>query len=103
MPEGAASTCGECGFQNGEAGRFCEQCGTSLPERCPDCGATVRAEQNFCRKCGRSLRETRSATSRVRTPEHLAKRIVNAVSASKGERKIATVLFADVAGSTELI
>lgn len=99
MPNRAASACGECGFQNDDQARFCASCGTNLQERCPKCGATVRARQNFCRACGEPLWTVRAGLSKLQTPEHLAKRI----SPVDAERKIATVLFADIANSTEAI
>lgn len=103
MPDNAANACVECGFQNDAGAHFCEKCGVNLHERCPYCRATVRAEQNFCRQCGRPLGAVRAGPPRVRTPQHLAERILNAGASAEGERKIATVLFADIAGSTALI
>ena len=95
----AANECGECGFQNDERARFCASCGTNLQERCAKCGAAVRAQQNFCRACGEPLRTALAGLSRLHTPEHLAKRI----SPVDAERKFATILFADIANSTEAI
>ena len=37
------------------------------------------------------------------TPSHLAEKILNSRTALEGERKLVTVLFADIKGSTELI
>jgi class 3 adenylate cyclase/tetratricopeptide (TPR) repeat protein len=99
MPNSAAHQCGECGFHNDDQARFCASCGTNLHERCPKCGATVRARQNFCRACGEPLGTVRAGLPKLPTPEHLAKRI----SPADAERKIATVLFADIANSTEVI
>lgn len=99
MPNSAAHECGECGFHNDDQARFCASCGTNLHERCPKCGATVRARQNFCRACGEPLGTVRAGLPRLQTPEHLAKRI----SPADAERKIATVLFSDIANSTEVI
>jgi class 3 adenylate cyclase len=98
MQSSAPSQCAECGFQNDDRARFCASCGTNLHERCPQCGAALRARQNFCRICGEPLvLEVRRP--HIATPDHLAKRIAPVQS----ERKIATVLFADIANSTEII
>jgi class 3 adenylate cyclase/tetratricopeptide (TPR) repeat protein len=99
MPNSATSQCGECGFHNDDRARFCASCGTNLHERCPQCGATVRARQNFCRVCGEPLSTIQAERPKVSPPEHLAKRI----SPVQAERKIATVLFADIVNSTEVI
>ena len=67
--------------------RFCGRCGAELPvEGCPSCGAAVTDGQRFCGRCGAGLDGTaaRSATVAVE------------------ERKLATVLFADVVGFTSL-
>jgi class 3 adenylate cyclase/tetratricopeptide (TPR) repeat protein len=103
MSESIVIECRECGCRNDHGARFCESCGISLCSECPSCGAGVRAQQKFCRDCGQLLTANQSTPTRVRTPKHLAERILNARPAREGERKIATVLFADIAGSTALI
>ena len=96
MPSSAGNQCVKCGFQNENLADYCVSCGENLHARCPHCHAPVRSNQSYCGKCGRLL----GATSRIQTPQHLAERIR---SAQEGERKIATVLFADIASSTALI
>jgi len=99
MSNNLTCECVACGFRNEREARFCSSCGTSLYERCPKCGATLRARQNFCRSCGEPLAGIESSVPKLPTPPHLAKRI----SLTNAERKIATVLFADIANSTEVI
>lgn len=99
MPNTAGARCGECGFHNDDQARFCVSCGTNLHESCPQCGGAIRARQNFCRACGEPLSPIQADRPRVSTPEHLASRI----SPVQAERKIATVLFADIANSTDAI
>jgi class 3 adenylate cyclase/tetratricopeptide (TPR) repeat protein len=60
----------------------------------------VRPNQNYCGNCGGLLKTLPENLSRVQTPQHLVKR---ARGSAEGERKIATVLFADIASSTALI
>jgi class 3 adenylate cyclase/tetratricopeptide (TPR) repeat protein len=62
--------------------RFCPSCGTALGRRCPTCGATVGDDDRFCATCGATLDAS--------------------TTASGSERKLVTVLFADVTGSTQL-
>lgn len=74
--------CHSCGIANLEGARFCSTCGTELRAPCPSCGAEVAAGARFCSRCGTTL-----------VAEH---------NAGGGERKLVTVLFADVEGSTPL-
>jgi len=67
--------------------------------RCPHCHALV-SNQSFCGQCGGRLAATPIGSSRIQTPQHLADRVR---IARGGERKLSTVLFADIAGSTALI
>jgi class 3 adenylate cyclase len=94
----------ECGVSNDEQARYCESCGINLRERCPnsDCRAAIRAHQKFCRECGTSLASVQGRAPRAQLPAHLTQQILGAASA-EGERKIVTLLFADLANSTELI
>ncbi len=69
---------------------------------CASCGTSHRAEARFCDHCGTALGDAATRTPRAYTPKHLAERILKSRSALEGERKQVTVLFADIAGSTEL-
>jgi class 3 adenylate cyclase/tetratricopeptide (TPR) repeat protein len=103
MPDSAVNQCTKCGFQNGSRAGFCVSCGESLSERCPQCRAPVVLQQKFCGECGRMLAGASTDSSRVQTPRHLAERVQSAFPPGEAERKIATVLFADIASSTALI
>jgi class 3 adenylate cyclase/tetratricopeptide (TPR) repeat protein len=74
--------CGTCGASLSGDARFCPSCGTAVGRLCPNCGASVTEEDRFCASCGSSL--TAPATR------------------PGSQRKLVTVLFADVAGSTQL-
>ncbi len=72
-------TCLTCGHANREAARFCSVCGASLSAACRACGADLVAGARFCDACGAP------------------------VSAEAAEsRKVLTVVFADLVGSTAL-
>ena len=71
-----------------------------LAAHCPQCHAPVLPSQNYCGDCGRLLRTILEGSSQIQTPQHLIRRLW---SSEEGERKIATVLFADIASSTALI
>jgi class 3 adenylate cyclase/tetratricopeptide (TPR) repeat protein len=75
---------------------------------CPSCGAEAAAEARFCGGCGAALTVAAPATGRFTdpqtyTPKHLADKILTTRSQLEGERKVVTVLFADVKGSMELL
>src|SRR5215831_5931028 len=74
--------CNECGKANREGARFCDGCGRPLAPRCPVCGSESRPEAQFCDACGASLVAP--------TPE------------DGGARKVVTIVFADLVGSTAL-
>jgi class 3 adenylate cyclase len=70
---------------------------------CPSCGHENPADARFCNRCGASLTPPRTAREpRSYTPRHLVEKILASQSALRGERKLVTVLFADVARSMEL-
>ena len=59
---------------------------------------------DLCGNCGAPLGEQAAAARApaAYTPRHLADKILTSRSALEGERKLVTVLFADVKGSVEL-
>ncbi len=68
---------------------------------CPACGHVTAPAQRFCDQCGARL-PAAGAPERY-TPSHLAEKILAYRVALEGERKQVTVLFADLAGSMELL
>ena len=95
--------CSKCGCENPLGSRFCAECGNSFPARCPKCGAEYSLPAKFCRDCGAPLdakaRAVKPAASEPAPPvpeQHDP-------SASEGERKTVTALFADIKGSMEMI
>jgi class 3 adenylate cyclase/tetratricopeptide (TPR) repeat protein len=100
MPSSTGKQCAKCGILNEDSADYCVSCGASLHAHCPQCHAPVRSSQNYCGDCGRLLRTIPEGSSRIQTPQHLVKRVRGS---EEGERKIATVLFADIASSTALI
>jgi len=98
--------CPGCQTEIPNTARFCSNCGLSLQLRCPNCRAELAPGARFCMYCGQSLR-ARSEQDEVRlvqltqtTPPALAEKAK--ASNLTGERRIVTVLFADVVGSTAL-
>jgi class 3 adenylate cyclase len=86
--------CSACGGANPDEARFCADCGVkiALPASCPGCGALVRPEDRFCNACG-----TRLAAAAVE-PQPAAPRRAD----EAGARKVVSIVFADLTGSTAL-
>lgn len=106
--------------------RFCGMCGTSLTHTCPNCEFVNPVNYRFCGNCGQPLLigdlpqrppipaprfsqagiPASRAASALPTPlpitENTAVNGANALRIS-GERRVASVIFADVKGSTELL
>ncbi len=78
-------TCSRCGSDNPAGKKFCGDCGAALENRCPQCGADNPPTKKFCGDCGASL---------VAQPARAADKA--------GARKVVTIVFADLIGSTSL-
>ena len=98
--------CPDCGHENRDQARFCEECAAPLSPSCPNCGTQLRPSSKFCDECASPVTAQKEPTPqrdpRDYTPKHLAEKILHGKSALEGERKQVTVLFADVKGSMEL-
>lgn len=79
--------CRSCMTVNPPGNRYCEQCGRQLQLACARCGHDVNHLARFCGNCGCGVQPS-DGTQAV--PKW-------------GELKQATVLFADIVGSTELV
>jgi class 3 adenylate cyclase/tetratricopeptide (TPR) repeat protein len=87
--------CPHCGKNNSDTSSFCEGCGFPLGPRCASCGHANRIDSRYCSNCGKQLTTLAIAQS----SDHL----LRSLSATGGERKRLTVLFADIRNSTGLI
>jgi class 3 adenylate cyclase/tetratricopeptide (TPR) repeat protein len=98
--------CSQCQHDNPTGQKFCGECGTRLAVACASCRASNPPGQKFCGECGAGLASGAAGTSPPqgsRTPRHLADKILTSRAALEGERKLVTVLFADLRGSMELL
>jgi class 3 adenylate cyclase/tetratricopeptide (TPR) repeat protein len=100
--------CANCAFDNAADSKFCENCGNPLERACPNCGKPVLANAKFCRNCGYALtgstavQTNRLAHLQQAAPAALQEKILSTRKQIAGERKLVTVLFADIVGSTEI-
>ena len=88
--------CPRCGRDNSETSSFCGGCGVPLGPKCASCGHANRIDSRFCDNCGKPI-NTAARSSQA------SDQLLSSLSASGGERKRLTVLFADMRNSTELI
>ena len=82
--------CSICATENRAARKFCLKCGTLLATGCPNCGAENEAEAAFCGNCGTSLGLPAPTEAKSTIPK----------SDPVAERRLVTVLFADLVGFT---
>ncbi len=107
-PKGGAMECPKCHAENRETRKFCAKCGEKLLILCPQCSSENLPDEQFCGECGHELRKPKEPVAidyqqpRSYTPKFLADKILTSRSAIEGERKLVTVLFADVAGFTSM-
>ena len=100
--------CPRCHAENRPDRRFCGECGLPFTSRCLACGFANEASERFCGGCGTPLAlpapgGPRFGPPQSYTPKHLAARILDSKAALEGERKLVTVLFADLQSSMELL
>ncbi|HEY7940531.1 MAG TPA: adenylate/guanylate cyclase domain-containing protein [Candidatus Limnocylindrales bacterium] len=82
--------CSNCGTENKAGRKFCVACGTPLAAACPNCGLAVDPHDVFCGECGSPLAASAPAIARQAPP----------ATAPVAERRLVTVLFADLVGFT---
>ncbi|HLY85461.1 MAG TPA: adenylate/guanylate cyclase domain-containing protein [Gaiellaceae bacterium] len=80
-------TCSRCGVANAAVRKFCGGCGSPLALSCPSCGAGNEPGMRFCGECGGALTADGPAP---------------AAPVKAAERRLVSVLFADLVGFTTL-
>jgi class 3 adenylate cyclase/tetratricopeptide (TPR) repeat protein len=97
-------TCPSCGSPNEPGRKFCGECGTPLARVCANCGSPNGASVRFCGECGHQMG---IATEPVRGEPFPAAGIApgpvhegHRPSAPVTERRLVSVLFADLVGFT---
>ncbi|MBA3688842.1 MAG: AAA family ATPase [Chloroflexi bacterium] len=78
--------CSNCGTENEAQRKFCTECATPLAAACPNCGTTNPPTAKFCGECA--------------TPLEGVARPAEPISAPVAERRLVSVLFADLVGFT---
>jgi class 3 adenylate cyclase len=91
--------CPSCGTANEPGRKFCGECGSRLAQTCPSCGTANPPTARFCGECGNAL--TAGATA-VASPAAASAVPQSHAPAAVAERRLVTVLFADLVGFTTL-
>jgi class 3 adenylate cyclase len=81
--------CARCGFENALGRKFCGGCGAPLAQTCATCGAANEPGVRFCGECGGPLADAGPSPARAPSP-------------AGAERRLVSVLFADLVGFTPL-
>ena len=91
--------CANCGTENLAGAKFCMECAKPLATICPNCGATNLPAAKFCSECatpmaggGQRATPTQGAAGPAPGP--------SASPAAVAERRVVSVLFADLVGFT---
>ncbi len=100
--------CPKCRFENPGDARFCNHCGAPLEGVCPQCGRVNPEGSKFCNQCGCTLGKAPDKNAidphkpSSYTPKFLAEKILTDRTSIEGERKVVTILAADVAHFTAI-
>ncbi|HEY7941221.1 MAG TPA: adenylate/guanylate cyclase domain-containing protein, partial [Candidatus Limnocylindrales bacterium] len=87
--------CSNCATENKPGRRFCVECGASLAVGCPSCGTPFGPGEKFCGTCGTALTpEAGAAGTAASAPAEPA------ATPPATERRLVSVLFADLVGFT---
>jgi adenylate cyclase len=92
---GETPSCPRCGAENPAGARFCMACGSELARTCPACEAAVPSSARFCTSCGTPLEAPAAAPAPSTEPSP-------AGPVHEEERRVVTVLFADISGYTSV-
>ncbi len=87
--------CSNCAAENKPGRKFCVRCATPLTAACPSCGAPFDPGDVFCGECGAPLAPAAAAPGRAAAgapPAHAGSPVA--------ERRLVSVLFADLVGFT---
>ena len=89
--------CPSCSHSNEPSAKFCSECGTRLLLTCPN-GHEVAPGAKFCSECGSTVDGSEAAATEA--PVTSAPVTSTSQAPAKAERRLVTVLFADLVGFT---
>ena len=86
--------CSSCGAENKPGRKFCVRCATPLAAACPSCGAPFDPGDAFCGECATPLVPASAPAGAARPAAGLS------AAPAVAERRLVSVLFADLVGFT---
>ena len=86
--------CSNCGTENAPGAKFCSECATRLAVACPTCGTANGPAAKFCSECATPL----IAGGAARSGE--AGAAASGAGQPVAERRLVSILFADLVGFT---
>ena len=92
--------CPKCETETTNGARFCSNCGAQFPITCPICGTTTEAEATFCPQCGARL--SAHSTVKIKRTPAIAPVAHRSKQTAGYERRLVTILFADIVGFSSL-
>ena len=93
--------CKKCDFENPAGANFCNKCGSKLELACPQCSNVNPPVSKFCNECGHNLINSYTAAESSKIA-HQPARLPESPSLPEGERRHATIVFADLSGYTSM-
>jgi class 3 adenylate cyclase/tetratricopeptide (TPR) repeat protein len=97
-------TCPNCGTESRPGAKFCAECATPLTTTCPSCGTTNVPGAKFCSECATPLaagaQPAAAIEPQARAPAAATVRSAASRADTGAERRLVSVLFADLVGFT---
>ncbi|MEO5918998.1 MAG: zinc-ribbon domain-containing protein, partial [Candidatus Limnocylindrales bacterium] len=90
-------TCTTCGTENRPGAKFCMECATPLAAACPSCGTSNAPGAKFCSECATPLSPSGPSSG---TAGALGDQASPIIADGGAERRLVSVLFADLVGFT---
>ncbi|MFN7972484.1 MAG: adenylate/guanylate cyclase domain-containing protein [Acidobacteriota bacterium] len=97
----AEARCKTCTRDVPPDARFCPHCGAEQGAACAACGSAISGDFAFCPRCGAPRTTPRKNRSSSGIPRQLLDPAI-LPRTRRGERRVVTVLFADVVGFTKM-
>ena len=89
--------CPFCSSENPKDAKFCQNCGQLLEVKCPSCDTLNVISAKFCKNCGINL-AVPTSPSQILSQQNLTQ----TTASMQGERRLVTVMFADISGFTAM-